>query len=125
MNEIEKIKYDQLIESVNLALKALSQLFEVHGMHGMYNLVNPDLDSLKKVFAEMKKGVDDIARDLEDLVATDRDMDAASASINIINIKQGLVFAESLLISVERLDQEKCIEAHDYIKEHDIPPTQW
>lgn len=125
MNDLDKKKYDQTIESVNFALRALEQLFEAHGMHGMYTLANPDLAGLKEVFASMKAGVDKIAADFERLVTTSRDMDAANASINVMNIKQGLVFAESLLLAVERLDHEKCIEAHDNIKEHDVQPTQW
>lgn len=125
MNDIDKKKYDQVIESVNFALRSLSQLFEGHGMHGMYDLTNPSLDQLKAVFAKMKSGVDSIAHSFEHMIETAKDMDAASASINVMNIKQGLVYAESLLIAVEKLDYDKCIEANNNIKDHDVPPTQW
>lgn len=125
MNDIDKKKYDQVIESVSFALKSLSQLFEVHGMHGMYDLTNPSLDELKLVFARMKTGVDSIAQSFEHMIETARDLDAASASINVMNIKQGLVYAESLLFAVEKLDYDMCIEANKKIKEHDVPPTQW
>ncbi|EHP6318527.1 hypothetical protein KJI08_003433 [Escherichia coli] len=66
----------------------------------------------------MKNGVDSIAQSFED-------MDAASASINVMNIKQGLMYAESLLLAVEKLDYDKCVEANTQIKTHDLPPTQW
>jgi len=125
MNDIQKKQYDQIIESVSFALKSLEQLFEAHGMHGMYTLANPDLDGLKNIFAKMKEGIDLIAKDFEHMVTTARDMDAANASINVMNIKQGLVFAESLLIAVEKLDHDMCLEAHNRIKDHDLPPTQW
>lgn len=125
MNDIQKKQYDQVIESVNLALRSLAQLFEAHGMLGMYDLANPDIDSLKGIFAKMKKGIDDIAQDFEHMVTTAKDMDAANASINVMNIKQGLVYAESLIISVEKLDHDKCLEAHNNIKDHDLPPTNW
>lgn len=125
MNDIQKEKYDQVIESVNFALKALSQLFEVHGMHGMYSIADPDLPALKEIFTKMKSGIDGVAKDFEHMVTTAKDMDAANASINVMNIKQGLVFAESLLIAVEKLDHDKCIEAHNKIKDHDVPPTRW
>ncbi|MFB6324675.1 hypothetical protein ACE8EZ_00960 [Pantoea deleyi] len=125
MNDIEKMQYDQTIESVNFALKSLSQLFVAHGMKGMYDLANPDIDSLKDVFAKMKKGIDDIAKDFEHMVTTTKDMDAANASINVMNIKQGLVYAEMLIIAVEKLDHAKCVEAHNNFKDHDVPPTNW
>lgn len=125
MNDIQKQKYDQVIESVNFALKSLSQLFEAHGMHGMYSIANPDLAGLKEIFSKMKAGIDDVAKDFEHMVSTAQDMDAANASINVMNIKQGLVYAESLLIAVEKLDHDKCVEAHNHIKDHDVPPTQW
>ena len=125
MNDIQKKQYDQVIESVNFALKSLSQLFEVHEMHGMYNLTNPNLEQLKEVFTKMKAGIDNVAKNFEHMVSTAKDMDAANASINVMNIKQGLVYAESLLISVGKLDYDKCIEAHENIKSHDVPPTQW
>ena len=125
MNDIEKKKYDELIESTNFALKSLSHLFERHGMHGMYDLTNPSLDQLKSLFTRMKAGVDSIAQSFEHLVASASDMDAASASINVMNIKQGLVYAESLLLAVEKLDYDLCVVAHDKIKDHDVPPTQW
>lgn len=125
MNDIQKKQYDQVIESVNFALKSLAQLFEAHGMHGMHTLANPDLDSLKQVFANMKQGIDNIAANFEHMVSTAKDMDAANASINVMNIKQGLVYAEMLIISVEKLDHDKCVEAHNNIKDHDVPPTQW
>ncbi|QLZ43857.1 hypothetical protein HV084_16760 [Citrobacter sp. RHBSTW-00127] len=73
----------------------------------------------------MKSGVDSIARSFEHMIDTAKDMDAASASINVMNIKQGLVYAESLLIAVEKLDYDKCKEANNNIKDHDVPPTQW
>ncbi|MEI7177143.1 hypothetical protein [Pectobacterium carotovorum] len=125
MNDFDKKKYDQVIESVNFALKSLSQLFESHGMHGMYDLTTPSLDQLKTVFAKMKSGVDSIAQSFEHMVETAKDMDAANASINVMNIKQGLVYAESLLMAVEKLDYDQCIEANDKIKDYDVPPTNW
>lgn len=125
MNEIEKKKYDQLIDSVSFALRSLSGLFETEGMHGLYDLSTPNLDELKDVVSRMKDGVDSIAKEFEELVAKDRDMDAANASINVINIKQGIVYAESLLLAVEKLDYDKCIEANNNIKDHDLPSTQW
>ncbi|EKY1954287.1 hypothetical protein RA227_004070 [Cronobacter sakazakii] len=73
----------------------------------------------------MKEGIDLIASDFEHMVTTAKDMDAANASINVMNIKQGLVFAESLLIAVEKLDHDMCLVAHSRIKDHDLPPTQW
>ncbi|EMZ95124.1 hypothetical protein ECP030526015_4875 [Escherichia coli P0305260.15] len=42
-----------------------------------------------------------------------------------MNIKQGLMYAESLLLAVEKLDYDKCVEANTQIKTHDLPPTQW
>ncbi|BEC81238.1 MULTISPECIES: hypothetical protein [Enterobacteriaceae] len=125
MNDLDKKKYDQVIDSVNFALRSLSELFEAHGMHGMYDLTNPSLDELKLVFTRMKNGVDSIAQSFEHMVETAKDMDAASASINVMNIKQGLMYAESLLLAVEKLDYDKCVEANTQIKTHDLPPTQW
>jgi rhamnose utilization protein RhaD (predicted bifunctional aldolase and dehydrogenase) len=125
MNDIQKKNYDQVIESVNFALKSLSELFEVHGMVGMYNLTNPNLEQLKAVMAKMKAGIENVANNFEHMITTVKDMDAANASINVMNIKQGLVYAESLLLAVEKLDYDKCIEAHDNIKDHNVPPTQW
>lgn len=125
MNDIQKKQYDQVIESVNFALKSLSQLFEAHDMHGLYNLTNPNLDQLKQVFVKMKQSVDNIAKNFEQMVSSAKDMDAANASINVMNIKQGLVYAESLLIAVEKLDYDECIEAHSNIQGYDVPPTQW
>ena len=34
-------------------------------------------------------------------------------------------YAESLLLAVEKLDYDKCVEANTQIKTHDLPPTQW
>ncbi len=125
MNDIQKKQYDQVIESVNFALKSLSQLFEAHGMHGLYDLTNPNLEQLKGVFSKMKQGIDTIAKNFDDMVSSAKDMDAANASINVMNIKQGLVYAESLLIAVEKLDYDECIQAHNNIQGYDVPPTQW
>ncbi|AZQ28932.1 hypothetical protein EJW24_10865 [Klebsiella pneumoniae] len=125
MNDIQKVQYDQIIDSVNFALRSLSELFEVHGMYGMYDLTNPNLDQLKAVFHQMKEGISKVAENFETMVATARDMDAANASINVMNIKQGLNYAESLLLAIEKLDYDKCVEAHGNIKDHNVPPTQW
>ncbi|EIV5640756.1 TPA: hypothetical protein QHO63_004343 [Klebsiella variicola] len=73
----------------------------------------------------MKEGISKVAENFETMVATARDMDAANASINVMNIKQGLNYAESLLLAIEKLDYDKCVEAHGNIKDHNVPPTQW
>lgn len=125
MNDLEKKQYDQVIESVNFALRSLSQLFDVEGMHGMYDLVDPNLDQLKIIFTNMKTGVDRLANELESMVSSQNDMDAANASINVMNIKQGLLYAENLLIGISKLDNHACNSAHSQIKDYDLPPTNW
>lgn len=113
MNQIDKDNFEKTSVAVSRLLEILSTLFEEFGMQGMYNLTNPSIDDLKKAISSMKELV--IKLD-NDILGSPETLESASALVRLQNLRQGLFFAESLVISVERLDPDACKKANKEIK---------
>ncbi|WES69172.1 hypothetical protein [Superficieibacter sp. HKU1] len=125
MLQEEKDAYDKAIESIVYALESLGSLFSVHGMEGLYELTNPSFKELQDTLAKMKSGADELNHEIERLVTEKHDLDAAGASVGLMNIRQGIMYAESLLMAVQQKDLKKSLEAHEQVVNHGIQPNTW
>lgn len=125
MLQEEKDAYDKAIASIVYALESLGSLFSVHGMEGLYELTNPSFEELKDTLAKMKEGAEALNHEIERLVTEKNDLDAAGASVGLMNIRQGIMYAESLLMAVQQKDLKKSLEAHEQVVNHGIQPNNW
>ena len=124
MDHNDKKVFEKVSEVVNVTIQSLSSLFEEFGMHGMRQLTNPSLADLRKALHELSCNVSRFEVHLENQ-DDGRSTDTMYARMLMQNIKQGVLFAENLLISVERRDIENCRKANDDIKQNSIIPPNW
>ncbi|WP_340618684.1 hypothetical protein [Xenorhabdus entomophaga] len=122
MNQLEQYKFDKLVEIVATTLDSLSLLFEELGIDGMHKLTNPSLAQLRELFSYMKSEAENLEKDLEN--ATDS-INSVTALMYLQNVKQGLLFADSLLIGIEKFDAEYCERAHNDIRSNTLVSPQW
>ena len=121
ITQADKKKFENITEVVSSTLDSLAYLFTNFGMHGLYELTNPSLPDLKRVIKEMRDHIVDIENDFSDKGG----LDHTYALILTQNIKQGLLFAENLLVSVEKLDQSECEKALRDMQENFINHPTW
>jgi nitrate reductase assembly molybdenum cofactor insertion protein NarJ len=121
----EKDAYDHALQTIVYALESLASLFSQHGMEGLYELTNPSFAELKDSLEKMKESANTLFDDIEKLVTEKNDLDAAGASVGLLNIRQGILYAESLLFAVQHKDLKRSLEAHRHVSNHGIQPNTW
>ncbi|PHM67551.1 hypothetical protein [Xenorhabdus kozodoii] len=122
MNQLDQHKFDKLVEIVDTTLNSLSVLFEEFGIEGMHKLTDPSLDQLKQLFSYMKEEAENLEKDLESNADS---MNSVTALMFLQNVKQGLLFADTLLIGIEKFDAEYCERAHNGIRSNSLVSPQW
>ncbi len=122
MDDANKQKFEMITEIVSNTLSSLSTLFTQLGMHGLYAITNPSLVELKTVIKNMHQSAVDVETQISSVGS---DLDAVYALIKVQNIKQGLLFAENLLSSIERLDHSECQKAHSDLQNNVINHPVW
>lgn len=125
MLQAEKDAYDRALATIVYALESLASLFSQHGMEGLYALTNPSFEDLKDSLDKMKQGANHLCEAIEQKVIEHHDIDAAGASVGLMNIRQGILYAENLLLAVQQQDLKKSIEAHEQVTNHGISPNTW
>lgn len=125
MLQEEKDAYDTALVTIVYALESLASLFSQHGMEGLYALTNPSFKDLKDSLDKMKQGATLLCEEIEKKVIEHHDLDAAGASVGLINIRQGILYAENLLMAVQQKDLKKSQEAHEQVANHGISPNTW
>ncbi|MDH2321623.1 hypothetical protein QDQ80_04850 [Providencia rettgeri] len=120
MTEIEQARFEKIVTIVSNTLNDLTGLFEEFGIDGMHELTNPSIDQLKNLVSQMNS----YANAYEKQLLISDDENAITARMLLQNVKQGLLYAESLLIGVEKFNIDACNKAHDDIRNnHLITPT--
>lgn len=112
MTEIEQARFEKIVNVVHGTLNGLSALFREFGIDGMHELTNPSIAQLKELVAKMNSD----ANSYEKQLLSSDDENAIMARMFLQNVKQGLLYAESLLIGVEKFNLEACNKAHDDIQ---------
>ncbi len=125
MRKEEKDAYDHALQTIVYALESLASLFSQHGMEGLYALTNPSFAELKDSLEKMKIGSNALCDSIEKKVTENNDLDAAGASVGLMNIRQGILYAENLLLAVQQRDLIKSQEAHRQVSNHGIQPNTW
>lgn len=123
MNDIDKSKVEKLTLIVRRTVEDLSGLFKIHGMDGIKEIVDPSLDELYLIINSMK----DIAEAAEkELMKHDNDtVNYAEAGMLFQNLKQGLLYAESLIVAIKISSEEACKKAIDDMDKNNIPDPNW
>ncbi|HAU5684416.1 hypothetical protein CHI96_14190 [Proteus mirabilis] len=121
MTEIEQARFEKIVNIVRNTLNDLTELFVEFGIDGMHELTDPSIEQLKKLVSQMNG----YANAYEKHLLSSDDENAISARMLLQNVKQGLLYAESLLIGVEKFNIDACNKAHDDIRKNTLITPMW
>ncbi|MBG3131798.1 hypothetical protein I4674_18675 [Proteus mirabilis] len=121
MTEIEQARFEKIVNIVRNTLNDLTELFVEFGIDGMHELTDPSIEQLKNLVSQMNG----YANDYEKHLLSSDDENAISARMLLQNVKQGLLYAESLLIGVEKSNIDACNKAHDDIRNNTLITPMW
>jgi len=107
------MEFETIKNVVQEVINFISNEFQSLGMEGLHKKINPSLQDLKKIIKEVQKLTITVE---EKLLKIEGDIESVLNTMRIQNIKQGLLFAENLLMNVENLDSSGCEE---YLKKLD------
>ena len=122
MDKSDQQEFDKTSSLVNSTLTIIVGLFNLLGVDGMKALIDPTLDEITSQIKLMRRAIDDYESDLLKLESSNN---SVMALVFMQNIKQGLLFTESLMLAVQNENLEACLKHVADIKKMNITSPSW
>lgn len=118
----EQVQFELTAASVNSTLKTIINIFESLGISKMKELVDPSLEEINSQIKDMREAIDEYEELLQNQNTTSN---KTMALMFLQNIKQGILFAENLLISIEDENLESCLNHIKHMNRLNITSPTW